>query len=148
MKWRYPPFSAMTGDQSMREGSRRTVLPSKSVISQPSFVIVAISPSFRKRAFLVMESIAGMSDERSISLSPTPTMSGHSRRAPTTLSGSSSLTAAMANVPFRYLTASLTASLSPFPFFVSRCMRWLITSVSVSDLNLEPSFLRDSFNWR
>ena len=88
MKWRYPPFSAITGDQSMCCGARVRGFPSKSNRDTPRGVATIISPSSRKRAFRVWESSGGRSDARKISPSPTPATIGQLRRTPTSVPGS------------------------------------------------------------
>ena len=71
-------------------------MPAKVVILASRPVIVTISPSFKKRALRVRFSIGGMSEASTASSLPIPRIRGHSIRAPTILSGSPSLTAAMA----------------------------------------------------
>ena len=75
---------------------------------------------------------AATSEPRKFAPSPTPTTSGEFRRAPTTVSGSSTWTASSVNAPSnRAATARIAAARSPSRAY-SPASRCAATSVSVS----------------
>ena len=96
MKCLWPPFSAITGDQSIRLGARFFSFPSRSVRRIPSAESSATSPSSMKITRRVACTIADTSEATKFSPSPSPISSGQPMRATTMRSGSLRLTTASA----------------------------------------------------
>ena len=90
MKVSKPPFSAVSSSQSISTISRSSSVPSGSTNVVPSGVISTISPFSMYWTRRVSRRKAGMALAKKVSPSPRPTISGHSLRAPTSVSGSSS----------------------------------------------------------
>ena len=89
MKSSNPPFWARATSCSTTIGSGCSAFPSKSVKATPSRRASTTCPSSTGITVVVRSSTAGMSDARSVSPSPRPTMSGEETRTPTMRPGSS-----------------------------------------------------------
>ena len=85
-----PPFSAVSSSQSIVSMARSCDTPSLSRTSTESARTTTISPFSMNWTRRVWARNAGTADAMNASSSPRPTTSGHSRRAPTSTSGSSS----------------------------------------------------------
>ncbi|MNW59210.1 hypothetical protein D3C74_371160 [compost metagenome] len=99
MKEAKPPFSAAAASQSTVKRVASAGLPWKSTTSTESGVMVTIWSWPSSSASLVKAMKAATSEPRKFSPSPSPTTSGESCRAPTTVVGLSAWTASRVNVP-------------------------------------------------
>ena len=89
----YPPFSAVSSSQSTVSTARSNSSPAGVVIVTPSGRSTTISSLSKNCTRRVCARKAGTAEATNCSPSPRPTISGHSRRAPTSVSGSSRLIA-------------------------------------------------------
>ncbi len=137
MKSSNPPFCARATSHSTSKGSTSTSLPSRSVTRTPSARTSTTWFSSIGRTVRVFWSTAGMSDARTFSPSPSPTISGEETRTPTMTSGSSSARTTSAYAPSSSRTVARTRSASE-PSCSS--IRWATTSVSVSESRTWPRF--------
>ncbi len=157
MKCLWPPFSAITGDQSTWRTGRSIGFPCASLSAIRSRVTSAKSPSSRKITLRVWARIAGTSEATKFSPCPNPTTRGEAFLAATTVPGARSEITASAYVPRTRATAPRTAATSDGRFFSppacssrssSSAIRWAKISVSVSEEKRCPRAVSSAFSSR